>query len=151
MRSRRRSCAPGTASTSSTPPGSSGRGFSRSSSTRLATAAGATAAANGSSSASPKDAGARRSQPAPEGEVASRERLEIVLAEIEKMDETDQQILAYRYFLDLPTVEISQIVEMPHGTVRSRISRARQRLRERIGAIDAGEPVTSNREHASDE
>ena len=80
-----------------------------------------------------EDAGARRSQPAPEGEVASRERLEIVLAEIEKMDETDQQILAYRYFLDLPTAEISEIVEMPHGTVRSRISRARQRLRERIG------------------
>jgi RNA polymerase sigma-70 factor (ECF subfamily) len=54
------------------------------------------------------------------------------LDEINAMDETDQIILTYRFVLDLPTAEIAELLDMPHGTVRSRISRARAQLRERL-------------------
>jgi len=98
-----------------------------------------------------EDPGARRSHRSPEGEVVSRERMQAVLDEIERMDEADQQILTCRFFLDLPTAEIAEIVDMPHGTVRSRISRAREHLREHLAAIDAGASVASKREQNTDE
>ena len=98
-----------------------------------------------------EDAGLRGSHSSPEREVASRERIQAVLDEIEWMDEADQQILTWRFFLELPTAEIAEIVDMPHGTVRSRISRARERLRGRLAAIDGGESVASKREQNTDE
>jgi RNA polymerase sigma-70 factor (ECF subfamily) len=68
----------------------------------------------------------------PEQQVVTSERMQATLDEINSMDETDQIILTYRFVLDLPTAEIAELLAMPHGTVRSRISRARAQLRERL-------------------
>ena len=80
--------------------------------------------------------------PSPERRVVTRERVENVIDEIHLMDEDDQIILTYRYFLDLPTTEIAELLDMPHGTVRSRISRARQHLRMQLAENDRSETDT---------
>jgi RNA polymerase sigma-70 factor, ECF subfamily len=41
-----------------------------------------------------------------------------------------RDVVALRYVLDLPVLEIAQIVERPEGTVKSDLSRARTRLRQ---------------------
>ena len=78
------------------------------------------------------DSARQSSHPAPERDVVVREQMQDLLDTMARMDPTDQQILTYRYFLDLPTNEIADLINLPHGTVRSRISRARQRLRETL-------------------
>lgn len=78
----------------------------------------------------------KKAVPSPERSVVTSERVGAVIEEINGMDEDDQTIMSYRYFLDLPTAEIADLLDMPHGTVRSRISRARQRLRERLAGTD---------------
>ncbi|MEZ4521872.1 MAG: sigma-70 family RNA polymerase sigma factor [Thermomicrobiales bacterium] len=79
------------------------------------------------------------SESSPEQSAVAREQMETVLTEINRMDESDQMILSYRYFLDLPTAEIAALLDMPHGTVRSRISRARQHLRDQLAEPDRPE------------
>lgn len=41
----------------------------------------------------------------------------------------DQQIIYLRYFLDLPVAETAQVLQVAEGTVKSRLSRALERLR----------------------
>jgi RNA polymerase sigma-70 factor (ECF subfamily) len=41
----------------------------------------------------------------------------------------DQQIVYLRYFLELSVAETAQALEIPEGTVKSRLSRALERLR----------------------
>lgn len=45
------------------------------------------------------------------------------------------------YFEDMTTKDIALILEIPEGTVRSRLSRARQKLREVIEEVDLNENV----------
>jgi len=96
-----------------------------------------------------RDTDFERAGASPEAEVVTRERMQAVLDEINLLGEDDQTIMTYRYVLDLPTVEIAELLDMPHGTVRSRISRARERLRQRLAhpgqhSDDAGKDRTSH-------
>jgi RNA polymerase sigma-70 factor (ECF subfamily) len=50
----------------------------------------------------------------------------------------DQQIIYLRYFLDLPVAETAQALQIAEGTVKSRLSRALERLR---GVIQQDFPV----------
>src|SRR5215216_1590629 len=50
----------------------------------------------------------------------------------------DQQIIYLRYFLDLPVVETAEVLQVAEGTVKSRLSRALERLR---GIIKEDFPV----------
>lgn len=86
-----------------------------------------------------QDTEAGASAPSPERSIVTREQIETVVEAINRMDDSDQTILSYRFFLDLPTAEIAELLDMAHGTVRSRISRARQHLRQRLAEPDRPE------------
>ena len=57
---------------------------------------------------------------------------------VQKLNMPDQQIIYLRYFLELSVVETAQALDVPEGTVKSRLSRALERLR---GIIQQDFPV----------
>lgn len=69
----------------------------------------------------------------PEGSVLAGERREALLAAIEGLREEDRLVIACRYFLDLSEEETAAALGWRRGTVKSRLSRALGRLRERVG------------------
>jgi len=76
------------------------------------------------------DAGA----PSPEVEAVSALDREVLLNAVNRLPEQDQQALAYRYFLDLSEAEMAAALGCARGTVKSRLSRARARLRESLAS-----------------
>ena len=53
----------------------------------------------------------------------------IVLAAVNAMPHRDRLVLTCRYFLDLSEAETAQVLEWPRGSVKSRLSRALEKLR----------------------
>ena len=51
---------------------------------------------------------------------------------VQQLDSSDQQIVYLRYFLDLPVSETAEVLQIAEGTVKSRLSRALERLRKII-------------------
>jgi RNA polymerase sigma-70 factor, ECF subfamily len=49
-----------------------------------------------------------------------------------------REVTVLFYFDDLPTDEIAGILGIPHATVRTRLLRARERLRSLLGDYDFG-------------
>ncbi|MGH3088394.1 MAG: RNA polymerase sigma factor [Rubrobacteraceae bacterium] len=80
---------------------------------------------------------ASSSHPSPEADVVATERLEELLAALEEMREEDRAVISHRYFLDLSERETATALGCARGTVKSRLSRAMGRLRERM-VKDAG-------------
>ena len=48
---------------------------------------------------------------------------------VQQLDMHDQQIIYLRYFLDLPVSETAEVLQIADGTVKSRLSRALEKLR----------------------
>lgn len=48
---------------------------------------------------------------------------------VQNLSVPDQQIIYLRYFLDLPVTETAEVLQVAEGTVKSRLSRALDRLR----------------------
>jgi RNA polymerase sigma factor (sigma-70 family) len=69
----------------------------------------------------------------PEAQALASERREMLLRAINGMREEDRVVIAYRYFFDLSEAEMADALGVARGTVKSRLSRAMDRLRERIG------------------
>jgi len=67
--------------------------------------------------------------PGPAREVEQNERQHDLLEAIGQLGHDDQVVLYLRHFLDLPEREIAEAIGKRPGTVKSRLSRARQRLR----------------------
>jgi len=61
---------------------------------------------------------------------------------VQNLNVPDQQIIYLRYFLDLPVTETAQVLQVAEGTVKSRLSRALDRLR---GIIQQDFPVLADR------
>ena len=51
-----------------------------------------------------------------------------LLEAVETLPTQDREIIAYRYFLELPVVETAEALSIAEGTVKSRLARALERL-----------------------
>jgi len=67
--------------------------------------------------------------PSPEEEAISAERRTALLGAIEALPERDRRVVTCRYLLELSEIETATVLALPRGTVKSRLSRALQRLR----------------------
>lgn len=80
----------------------------------------------------------RAVEPPPAGvdeATATRDEEQRVVAAVAAMSEDDRLVIGYRYFLDLSEEETAEALDIPRGTVKSRLSRALGRLREQLEAV----------------
>jgi RNA polymerase sigma-70 factor (ECF subfamily) len=70
--------------------------------------------------------------PSPEAAAVEAEDHRRLLESVNALDETDREVIASRYFLELSSEETAAALGIPEGTVKSRLSRALGRLRERV-------------------
>jgi RNA polymerase sigma-70 factor (ECF subfamily) len=78
-------------------------------------------------------------QPTPEARLACRERAALVHAALAELSAEYRQVIVLREIDGCRYDEIAEILELPVGTVRSRLFRARLELRDRLA------PVAENR------
>ena len=71
--------------------------------------------------------------PSPEGAVLDAERRARLLAALEHLRDEDREVLGCRYLLDLSEEETAVALGLRRGTVKSRTSRALERLRAELG------------------
>jgi RNA polymerase sigma factor (sigma-70 family) len=71
-------------------------------------------------------------EPSPEAAVMASERRAELLGALGTLREEDRQTIAFRYFLGLSEAETADALGCARGTVKSRLSRAIGRLRERL-------------------
>jgi RNA polymerase sigma factor (sigma-70 family) len=71
--------------------------------------------------------------PSPEAALLDSEQREELLAALARLSDTDRRAIACRYFLDLGEEEMAEVLECARGTVKSRLSRALERLRGELG------------------
>ena len=75
--------------------------------------------------------------PSPEAALLDSEQRDELLAALTHLPDSDRQAIACRYFLDLSEKETAAVLGCARGTVKSRLSRALGRLRERMELADA--------------
>jgi RNA polymerase sigma factor (sigma-70 family) len=71
--------------------------------------------------------------PSPEGSLLAAEQRETLLAALETLREEERLVLSCRYLLDLSEEETAAALGVRRGTVKSRTSRALERLRAQLG------------------
>lgn len=60
---------------------------------------------------------------------AERSEAQTLRQAVKQLNASDQQIIYLRYFLELSEIETAVTLDIAHGTVKSRLSRALERLR----------------------
>ena len=68
----------------------------------------------------------------PEEDVESLELQDTIQNEIMKLPEKYRSVIVLKYIEELSLKEISEILDMPLGTVKTRIHRGREALRKRL-------------------
>ena len=68
----------------------------------------------------------------PEAVALVAEQRRELLGAVNALRDDDQQVIAYRYFLDLSEAEMADLLGCARGTVKSRLSRALSRLRQQL-------------------
>ena len=81
--------------------------------------------------------------PSPESAVLAQERREALLGALALLREEDREVISCRYFLELTEAETAAALDVPAGTVKSRLSRALLRLRRALLTESDGEAVAS--------
>lgn len=74
--------------------------------------------------------------PSPSTAMAQAQAHERLLAAMRSIPIDFQIVLELHYWQDLQTEEVAEILGIPTGTVKSRLSRARERLRDRLADAD---------------
>jgi RNA polymerase sigma factor (sigma-70 family) len=74
--------------------------------------------------------------PSPEAALIGAERREQLIAALDRLGESDREAIACRYFLDLSEAETAAALGIRRGTVKSRLSRALERLHAELGEED---------------
>lgn len=72
------------------------------------------------------------SNDSPEKKVEHRDMINIIREEMAKMPEQEKEIIVLRDIQELSYEEISSILDLPLGTVKSRLNRARLALKSRL-------------------
>jgi RNA polymerase sigma-70 factor, ECF subfamily len=86
------------------------------------------------------DAASGDAAPSPEAALLGAERRAELIAAVNRLGEADREAIACRYFLDLSEAETAAALGVRRGTVKSRLSRALERLRTELEAASvAGE------------
>ena len=90
--------------------------------------------------------------PPPASAIEADETQREVLAALSRLGSDDQEVIRLRYFLDLTELEIATVLDIRPGTVKSRLSRARGRLRLVIEASypDLADLAVARREESRD-
>jgi RNA polymerase sigma factor (sigma-70 family) len=70
--------------------------------------------------------------PSPEAAAVEADERQRLIGLVNELDENDRQVIASRYFLELNSEETAAALGIPEGTVKSRLSRALNRLREKV-------------------
>ncbi len=73
--------------------------------------------------------------PSPEATVLSTERRGELLDALARLDGRDRDVLVHRYLLELDEQETAEALGLRRGTVKSRTSRALERLRAALGEV----------------
>lgn len=71
----------------------------------------------------------------PEEEVEKMETQERIQYEIGRLSDRYRSVIVLRYIEELPLKEISEILELPLGTVKTRVHRGRAALRKQMGDL----------------
>ena len=83
----------------------------------------------------PRDRGADTAA-SPEAAVLADEQRVALLAGLARLSEADREVITLRYLLQLSEAETAAALEVPAGTVKSRLSRSLGRLREELGSLE---------------
>ncbi|QPC80817.1 sigma-70 family RNA polymerase sigma factor [Phototrophicus methaneseepsis] len=67
--------------------------------------------------------------PDPENEVEARELQEQIHTLLKQLSPEKRAVIVLRYYVDLTETEMSDLLEVPPGTIKSRLHTARQQLR----------------------
>ncbi|HUP83432.1 MAG TPA: sigma-70 family RNA polymerase sigma factor [Candidatus Limnocylindria bacterium] len=70
----------------------------------------------------------------PEATAVATEQRRTLLDAINRLPDVDREVVTYRYLLELSEAEAAAVLGLPVGTVKSRLSRALDRLRSLMGA-----------------
>jgi RNA polymerase sigma-70 factor (ECF subfamily) len=65
----------------------------------------------------------------PETTALAMERRQALIDAVNRLSDADREVVSYRYLLELTEAETAAVLGVPAGTVKSRLSRAIQRLR----------------------
>jgi RNA polymerase sigma-70 factor (ECF subfamily) len=74
----------------------------------------------------------------PESAVLAGEQREWLLAAVNGLRADDRDVIAARYFLELSEAEAAELLGVPRGTIKSRLSRALVRLRAGLAVSEGG-------------
>ena len=76
--------------------------------------------------------------PSPEGAALARADQEALVSALGELSGEDRLVIAYRYFMEMNEKEMAEALGCRPGTVKSRLSRALARLRERLPEFEGG-------------
>lgn len=74
--------------------------------------------------------------PSPEELVVAHERQQMLAAAVSRLSAADRRVIALRWFAELSEAEMATALSCAAGTVKSRTSRALERLRREIGEVN---------------